>query len=150
MVYPPVFQDFQKIGLDLGRAYKGHGGVIGCGRNDPKNGVDNSCVLQWYSNFTRVPKGQPMTLPENMKAFKINQEDRRQGLNPWYAPGTAEVFSPCGSAGGNPEGCPRGRSGKNNCPGGGHSQGAAAEEYYANRNIPMTTWPRGSVQNVGF
>ncbi|KAL5267021.1 hypothetical protein ACHWQZ_G004161 [Mnemiopsis leidyi] len=150
MVYPPVFQDFQNIGLNLNRAYKGHGGFIGCGRNDPSNGVDNSCVLQWYSNFTRVPAGQPMTLPEDMRAFKIWQVDRRSGLNPWYAPGTAHVFTPCGAAGGNPEGCPRGHLKKNNCPGGGHSLGPAAEKYYSKRTVPVTAWPQGSVQNVAF
>ena len=150
MVYPPVFQDFQNIGLNLGRAYKRHGGFIGCGRNDPSNGVDVSCVLQWYSNFTRVPAGQAMTLPENMRAFNIRQVDRRPGLNPWYAPGTAHVFTPCGAAGGNPEGCPRGHPGKNNCPGGGHSMGPSAEQYYSKRTVPVTSWARGSVQNVAF
>jgi hypothetical protein len=28
--------------------------------------------------------------------------------NPWRAPGTAKVYSPCGVFGGNPQGCPKG------------------------------------------
>ena len=25
--------------------------------------------------------------------------------NPWHAPGTADIYSPCGTFGGNPQGC---------------------------------------------
>ena len=28
--------------------------------------------------------------------------------NPWRSPGSAPIFSPCGVAGGNPNGCPEG------------------------------------------
>ena len=82
-----------------------------------------------------------------MRTFKRNQ---RHNNNPWAAPGTAQVFSPCGVSGGNPYGCPVGNKGNYLCQGGGHAFGAHAEEYYANKKVTFTEWERGSIQNTAF
>ena len=48
--------------------------------------------------------------------------------NPWRHPGSAPVWSPCGVAGGNPNGCPEGEGAPgDDCPGGGFAYGPAAE-----------------------
>ena len=49
----------------------------------------------WFTNFTFAHGG-----PE------------RWGNEPWKAPGTAPLYSPCGIEGGNPLGCPVGEDGQ--------------------------------------
>ena len=66
--------------------------------------------------------------------------------NPWMAPGTAPVFSPCGWGGGNPEGCggvPYGQE----CPGGGYSVGFDSRSVVWNDTV-TTEWMRGSAAEV--
>lgn len=64
--------------------------------------------------------------------------------NPWRAPGTAPIFSPCGNDGGNPHGCPVGNASPEGCAGGGYGLGPDA----LHTDFPgvMTTeWAAGSV-----
>merc|ERR1712107_465082 len=68
--------------------------------------------------------------------------------NPWMAPGTAPVFSPCGWGGGNPEGCggvPYGQE----CPGGGYSVGFDSRSVVWNDTV-TTEWMSGSAAEVGW
>ena len=57
----------------------------------------NVCQNEWFTNHTYIP-GEA-TIPEDMLG------PGGHGKNPWYAPGTAPVHSPCGTYGGNPHGC---------------------------------------------
>ena len=58
------------------------------------------------------------------------------------------MFSPCGVAGGNPEGCPIGGP-PGECPGGGFGYGPAAENVTFN-DVVTTKWSLGSVATVGW
>lgn len=69
--------------------------------------------------------------------------------NPWRAPGTAPVFSPCGHDGGNPTGCPVGNPGAYpSCGAGGYGHGPDMRTLQGNVN--PETWPAGSVQEVAW
>jgi len=74
--------------------------------------------------------------------------------NPWRAPGTALIQSPCGVFGGNFNGCPG--AGENpeffpfgDCPGGGSSYGAKAETINF-PHVSSTPWQAGSTVEVGW
>ena len=67
--------------------------------------------------------------------------------NPWMAPGTAPVFSPCGVWGGNPKGC-GGVEQDGECPGGGSSMGQDSRDIIWNNTV-TTQWVRGGVAEVG-
>merc|ERR1711962_1096330 len=51
----------------------------------------NVCQNEWFTNHTYIP-GEA-TIPEDMLG------PGGHGRNPWYAPGTAPVYSPCGTYG---------------------------------------------------
>merc|ERR1739844_752850 len=73
--------------------------------------------------------------------------------NPWRSPGSAQVYSPCGNAGGNPLGCPVGtpRGEGMDCPGGGYSHGPNAEDYFERlEDVYVTEWEVGSVVEVAW
>ena len=118
MVFPYVWMDSDKSGVWVG----GHGGGIGCGSISGPDGdsVESpliGCLANWFTNNTRIP-----------------QTSKDQSHNPWHAPGTAPVFSPCGMAGGNSEECTGGNQNEKfgdccgrNCSG--YSFGNNAEEY---------------------
>jgi len=110
----------------------------------------------WFNNFTFIP-GEP-TLDPAMKTFRqhpfpvpVHPLDN----TPWLAPGSAPVFSPCGVAGGNPNGCPPGstQGAGDLCRGGGWAYGPLAEDYYVDPGFPnvMTTeWKIGSIVEAGW
>jgi len=108
-----------------------------------------SCM--WFTNFTFIP-GQP-TLPDEMRTF---QDMYIEGMgnydwtktNPWRAPGSAPVYSPCGVAGGNPDGCPVGGD-EGDCPGGGFGYGPAAEDVLF-EDVVTTEWKLGGTAEVGW
>ena len=58
------------------------------------------CMNSWFTNATVIPGEQ--TIPESMLTPNKGFAHRN---NPWFAPGTAPVYSPCGVWGGNPGGC---------------------------------------------
>ena len=68
--------------------------------------------------------------------------------NPWRKPGSAPVFSGCGVAGGNPDGCPPGGP-PGDCPGGGFAYGPAAENVTF-KDAVTSKWRAGSVETVGW
>ena len=156
MVWPPTwFDPHGKDGLMPG-------GVI-YGENAP---------LQWFSNWTFIPEDQEATLDPSLftvpdfhgDAYKV--WDRVScfllppfdydicrvwypvdpARNPWMAPGTAPVFSPCGLWGGNPEGC-GGVAQDEECPGGGTSMGPDSRDITWNNTV-TTPWVRGGVAEV--
>jgi hypothetical protein len=68
--------------------------------------------------------------------------------NPWKAPGTAPIFSPCGVFGGNPDGC-GGEPENGECPGGGSSKGPDALDFNFT-GVQTTEWKAGSTAEVGW
>merc|ERR1711962_886390 len=78
------------------------------------NGKKPDCLKMWFSNNVVIPG--PATLPENMTQpevtciGQVGHHDTAKEF-PWNAPGRAPLFSPCGTLGGNPEGCPGEQSG---------------------------------------
>merc|ERR1719232_1928334 len=70
--------------------------------------------------------------------------------NPWRASGSAPIYSPCGVAGGNPEGCPVGEGEiGDNCPGGGFAYGPDAVNVDF-QDVQTTEWRAGGVAEVGW
>merc|ERR550519_988674 len=76
--------------------------------------------------------------------------------NPWYSPGSAPVYSPCGVAGGNPIGCPEGSKNQkfgDECHRGGWAYGPKAEDYYLAPGFPdvvTTEWKAGDVVEAAW
>ena len=76
--------------------------------------------------------------------------------NPWFSPGTAPIFSPCGTFGGNPLGCRNGDPTERygDCCGGRGKCGGCAfgvnAETIPHPNAPITEWDAGSVQEVAW
>jgi len=104
---------------------------------------------EWFTNDTHIPK-KPV-VPSWMLASPRIRND-----NPWQAPGTAPVFSPCGVSGGNPQGCLAGRDLRpkgSRCPldfdNGAWTYGKKQEEYKFPKST-TTSWKRGSVQEVAW
>jgi len=137
MVYPYVWMDTN----EEGRWQSKPGGGLGCGSISAPNGAHTEspkigCIANWFTNNTKIP-----------------HKSDGQANNPWHAPGTAPIFSPCGVAGGNPEGCTGQEHEKfgdccgDNC--GGYSLGENAEEYPW-PNAPVTEWKAGSYQEVSW
>ena len=143
MVYPYVWMDKHQVGA----WQEGHvGGGIGCGsipEPDDQQHVESpkiGCLGNWFTNDTKIPHSSG-------KRASVDHH------NPWFAPGTAPIYSPCGLAGGNPMGC----TGQDNekfgdcCGGkcGGYSFGRKAEDYDW-PNAPVTEWKAGSYQEVSW
>merc|ERR1711934_379178 len=129
--------------------------------------------VSWFSNWTFIPgeatldsslstipdfHGDAYTIWDRVHCFMIMEGPGAYDVctswyptspdkNPWMAPGTARVFSPCGVYGGNPFGC--GSTNEEECPGGGSSYGSDA------RSIDWvdavsTEWARGGKVEVGW
>lgn len=129
---------------------------------DPKQypGYPTSASF-WYTNYTMLPGDVKPTIPDQPAANESGSLRTYQNWNlhkiypqapdapidlyanhPWRAPGRAPIWSPCGVAGGNPDGCPRGNptthapSGNPcnvaetcGCGGGGFARGPDAREF---------------------
>lgn len=111
------------------------------GQNSYQQCITGACM--WFSNYTFV---EEKTLPEDLRTYRDagTYFDR----NPWLSPGKAEIFSPCGIDGGNPNGCggvPQGQP----CPGGGTAYGPDARKVKFN-GVKTTNWKRGSVQEAAW
>jgi len=113
--------------------------------------VGYGAACMWFTNYTMIP-GSP-TLPADMRTF---QDMYIEGMgnfdwtshNPWRAPGSAPVYSPCGIGGGNPDGCPVGGA-EGQCPGGGYAYGPAAEDVEF-PDVITTEWKLGGTAEVGW
>merc|ERR1711872_381319 len=111
----------------------------------------NPGACMWFTNYTFIP-GYPSS-PDDMRTF---QDMYIEGMgnydwttkNPWRAPGTAPLYSPCGVAGGNPDGSPVGGP-EGDCPGGGFGYGPAAE-FVEFPGVVTTEWKLGGTGEVGW
>jgi len=101
----------------------------------------------WFSNYT-FTDGQ-VTLPDWLRTYQDIGGYDYSTHNPWRAPGSAPIYSPCGVNGGNPQGCPLGDPTERDCPGGGSSHGVRAEELSWENSL-RTTWKRGAAEEVGW
>jgi len=147
MVIPYAWWDKEQVGMDGAQCKTGD-------YIDDLAGDSRSCY--WFTNNTFIPHNP--TLENSLRTYR---DDNRGGLldfpidytrhHPWRAPGSAPVYSPCGVAGGNPNGCPIGapRGKGEDCPGGGWSHGPKAENYPF-QDIPVTKWNVGSVVEVAW
>ena len=119
----------------------------------------------WFNNFTFIP-GEPTLDPSMISIPQLwsNSSLANQvGVhayskrNPWFSPGSAPHYSPCGVAGGNPTGCPKGskdqKIGDECGPQGGWAYGPKAEDYYIAPGFPdvvTTEWKAGDVVEVAW
>lgn len=94
----------------------------------------------------------PRNDPE--KSHKTPSKQGNSLKNPWSAPGTAPIFSSCGSNGGNPLGCEKdGKGNFGDCCGNKECDSFAlgiAAESYDWPDPPTTVWNLGSIQEVAF
>jgi len=132
--------------MDVGGKIGAGGGLEGsctAGWNLPGLGqIFRGSSCYWFTNYTFIP-GEP-TLEPDMYTY----EDYYWFFfeNPWRAPGSAPVHSPCGVAGGNPRGCPEGKPQGDaffDCEGGGYSYGPRAEDYEF-KDYKTTEWRAGT------
>merc|ERR1719469_1113641 len=95
------------------------------------------CAYMWFSNYT-FSSGNS-TIRNDLRTVT---SEVKLGT-PWTSPGSAPVQSPCGYAGGNPNGCLGGA-----CDKGGYAHGGDG------RNLPgntkPTVWEAGSSVEVAF
>jgi len=117
----------------------------------PNYGQGVACF--WFTNYTFIPGEK--TLDPSMSTWPQLFDYGYYDKNPWMAPGSAPIFSPCGAGGGNPNGCPEGSSQDigEDCPGGGWSYGPLAQDYYMSPGFPdvvTTEWKAGSVVEAAW
>jgi len=116
---------------------------------------DRGCAAEWYTNNTHIPGEK--TLPDEMRTYKdfvIRLPGTHYNItfpshkNPWFAPGSAPLASPCGFDGGNPEGCPAGNPGGGGCKPGGYGHGTDARTLKG--NTKPTVWKAGSIVEAAW
>lgn len=122
--------------------------TAGCtGEKPPPGEEDNlGCLSQIYTNGTYIPGSVTLADDSPMLTYPLIAAFTHK--NPWRAPGTAPMYSPCGVDGGNPLGCPVGYPGKDHCAGGGYGHGPDS------RTLPGNTkpaeWTAGAQEEVAF
>ena len=151
MVIPFVWWDKEQIGMERGMQC-----VSGFSIKDLPAGPGAGTNCLWFTNDTFIPHSPTLDnslrtyRDESIPGYGPNPLDYTRH-NPWRSPGSAHVHSPCGVAGGNPDGCPIGapRGEGFDCPGGGWSHGPNAE-HYPFSDIPITKWSVGSIVEVAW
>ena len=168
MVKPFAWWDTQKIGWwwDENEELTN----VGCGNLDlplteymELTGNPPDCPKMWFhggSPGAKLPEDQEPTIPEPMSQPEVKCIGQ-QGENdpgklatfPWSAPGATPIWSPCGTLGGNKDGC-TGEEDETfgDCCGdscGGFGLGDNAENYDW-PDIPITEWMAGSYQEVAW
>jgi len=149
MVKPTVWWDKEQIGMLPGMQC-----ASGYSIEDLPAGPGSGSNCFWFTNDTFIPHSP--TLDDSLRTYRdvfvpgFGMVDISAN-NPWRSPGSASVFSPCGNAGGNPDGCPIGseRGEGVDCPGGGWSHGPNAEDY-AFEDVHVTEWGIGQVVEVAW
>jgi len=153
MQHPPSWHDAHGR-LDMRAGTQCWAGCNGTAAGSAEPGT-KGCACQWYTNWTHIP-GIP-TIPRDSPLRTYTDWDFGSGVsvdwtvrNPWRAPGTAPIFSPCGVDGGNLKGCVAGTSGPSSCAPGGYAHGPDARVYYP-RFAPKTTiWEAGTVVEAAW
>ena len=164
MVLPMPWWDKDQVGWawEMGT---GHLTEIGCGVLDLPEGTEfdaqanekqeEDCMQFWFSNGVEIPGNA--TIPPEMSQPEVtcngNAGNNNQVKFPWNAPGSAPVFSPCGTMGGMPNGCDNDGKGMfgdcctENC--GIFGLGNNTEEY-AWPDMPITEWFAGYHHEVAW
>lgn len=106
------------------------------------NNPNPGCSCMWFNNYTFIEK--PTLFDANLRTYAHSQYPSFTLHNPWRAPGSAHVDSPCGVAGGNINGCFGGP-----CLGG-YGHGPKAETFQFKHEVKVTNWTRGSIVEVGW
>lgn len=131
--------------------------AAGCTGEPPAEGEEDNvgCISQWFSNYTQIPGER--TLPERAVSYIATCTAKdplakltcaEQQKNPWMAPGTAPVWTPCGTDGGNPKGCPAGNPRKDGCAPGGYGHGTDARTLPGNSK--PAEWTVGAVEETMY
>ena len=121
--------------------------------------VAKSCVsggCNWFTNatFLRTPPSIAQGSP--LRTFADVGSNDWTARNPWRAPGTAAVFSPCGTEGGNPLGCVRTGGNASDardrvpCSTDDGGFGFGADGRSLGGSGITTSWVQGAVVEVGF
>ncbi len=84
------------------------------------------------------------TLDQDLITYPENNFPAARAYNPWFAPGSAPVYSPCGLAAG---------QGQGDWPENGDTPPPGFKPGFDGRTLPQTTpteWPIGSLQEVSW
>lgn len=154
------------FGMNKPSPWQDHNGTHGMGRTWRMAGCKllpapgekefaQGCATEWYTNNTIIP-GES-TLPQEMRTyqdysipipfppFKITFPSHK---NPWHAPGSAPVASPCGIDGGNADGCPAGNRRGGGCAPGGYGHGPDGRTLKG--NLHPAEWKAGEVVETSW
>jgi len=164
LVFPYTWWDTNQLGSKWNE--NGADNHLGCGVlelpednefSNVHNGKAPDCMGFWFSNGVKIP-GEA-SIPEYVAQHNltcIHQAAYHGDPNkkfPWNAPGSAPIFSPCGSLGGQPLGCDNDGEGKfGDCCSGNcdtFALGKNAEDYDWG-DPPVTEWKAGSYQEVAW
>uniref|UniRef100_A0A7M5VCW4 Chitin-binding type-4 domain-containing protein n=1 Tax=Clytia hemisphaerica TaxID=252671 RepID=A0A7M5VCW4_9CNID len=105
-----------------------------------------SPACMWFNNYTHIEK--PTLFDQKLRTYPHNEYPQYVLHNPWRAPGAAPISSPCGVAGGNPNGCIGGpKCGQDQ---GGFDKGPKAEDVDFPFHIHVTNWTRGEAVEVAW
>jgi len=102
-----------------------------------------SCL--WFNNYTFI--GNPTLFDLKLRTYAHNEYPPYVMHNPWRAPGAAILKSPCGVAGGNPNGCGGPKCAQDQ---GGFANGPKAEDVDFIHDLYVTNWTRGDVVEVAW
>ena len=139
MTSPPTWLDPHGI-----HQFEGGRSSAGCTGEHAPGAIDRrkqGCIMEWYTNDTTIPGNSTIAWDSPLITYKqvCGQDPSSRccghdpvgayavcdwtNRNPWRAPGSAPIVSPCGFDGGNPQGCPPGNPDPRGCAQGGYGHG---------------------------
>jgi len=143
MMYPPTWMDPNGDFFARGDEWREANCAPG---NRSWDSYGWGCLENFYTNYTFIPGNPTIAQDSPMRTMKDPDGLDVFAKNPWRAPGTAPINSPCGVDGGNPDGCPPGNPDPYACAGGGWGHGKDARELPG--NTKPTEWTVGAVEEL--
>lgn len=152
--YPPAwFDPHGQFGMQAGAQCR-----PGCNGTAPGQAEPGTrgCACEWYTNWTHIP-GEP-TIPDRspLRTYTdwifdgSSKPSDWTKKNPWRAPGTAPIWSPCGVDGGNMDGCVTDHGTSSSCAPGGYPHGPDARADYQRFSPKTTVWEAGTVVEAAW
>jgi hypothetical protein len=164
MTSPPTWLDPHGI-----HQFEGGRSSAGCTGEHAPGAIDRrkqGCIMEWYTNDTTIPGNSTIAWDSPLITYKqvCGQDPSSRccghdpvgayavcdwtSRNPWRAPGSAPIVSPCGFDGGNPQGCPPGNPDPRGCAQGGYGHGPDGRSLRG--NLLPANWTIGGEAEVAW